>query len=549
LPAVPTNLISFKYNLFNDSAENILRLYGAEYFQTGSYPGDTAYPSGYTISSYFPFNGGSASAMDDLPPSSVAVANNMPMPVFRFANLAGNTVQFTNWVQAQITNTLPKISTVHNFLTNNGVTTVCFIDAYWDAAHRDSGGGIVWDTNQFPSGMPWVASWLHTNGWNLELANYYLGGYSNEVSGTIEGGSENYVAITANTIQRDIARIHSWGVDGFRAEDSSLSSGYQQQMMLQLSAACVAPGGSVFNDIVNQPYPHPMYSDVILQNPPNPNWSSWVNDVSSDYIAYLPPASQTLPFQIDMWNFRVDYTNYVPDTSRGHYSQVFTFSGGGADPAIGDAHIFLSSAAMTFSSLDFWGATNDSIAASFSNSVLSNTKWISVWHDPMFAHVQKVYDGGILTTSVWSRALSTGGSAVLMVNETNTQPMSVQFSALGMSPALTTFDVFDCWSNQDLGNFNGGFTNSIPMQDCGLYVVTPVSTGGGGGSSALPASTNSIWNLTNTANTFSGNGGGLTNIYVSSLVISTNAAPQTNTIVGFFWLTNGVNVYKIPVLQ
>jgi hypothetical protein len=382
-----------------------------------------------------------------------------------------------------------------------------------------------------------------------------------------------------------------------------------------------------------------------------------------------------------MWNFRVDYTNYVPGTSRGHYSQAFTFSGGGADPAIGDAHIVLSSAAMTFSSLDFWGATNDSICASFSNSILSNTKWISVWHDPMFAHVQKVYDGGILTTSVWSRALSTGGSAVLMVNETNTQPMSVQFSALGMSPALTTFDVFDCWSNQDLGNFNGGFTNSIPMQDCGLYVVTPVSTGGGGGSSALTnndvraitlqsnltvagtvtanlfsnsagtyaigdgggnsiigddatnsdfttfnsqygfwfmgdlfashvfadgsgltntplalgtiatgsngasavwmvgldaagkATTNAVPSgggstpnvlttnaatmqvvsgpvtLTNTANTFSGNGGGLTNIYVSSLVISTNAAPQTNTIVGFFWLTNGVNVYKIPVLQ
>lgn len=549
LPTVPTNLISFKYNLFNDSAENILRLYGAEYFQYGLSPGDQAYPSGYTISSYFPFNGGSASAMDDLPPSPVAVANNMPMPVFRFANYAGNTLQFTNWVQAQITNTLPKISTVHNFLTNNGVTTVCFIDCYWDAAHRDSGGGIVWDTNQFPSGMPWVASWLHTNGWNLELGQYYQGGYSNQVS-MIEGGSASYVMLTASTIQRDIARIHSWGVDGFTAEDSSLASGYQQQMMLQLSAACVAPGGFVFNDVTEQPYPNPMSSRVLIQNPPNPNWAGWVNDVANDGISYLPPsAALSSQFLIDTWNFRVDWTNYVPGTSRGHYVEVGSFNGGGDDPVIGDAHIVLSSAAMMFASLGFWGATNDSISASFSNSVLSNTKWISVWHDPMFAHVQKVYDGGILTTSVWSRALSTGGSAVLMVNETYTQPMSVQFSALGMSPALTTFDVFDCWSNQDLGNFNGGFTNSIPIQDCGLYVVTPVSTGGGGGSSALPASTNSIWNLTNAANTFSGNGGGLTNIYVSSLVISTNAAPQTNTIVGFFWLTNGVNVYKIPVLQ
>lgn len=35
----------------------------------------------------------------------------------------------------------------------------------------------------------------------------------------------------------------------------------------------------------------------------------------------------------------------------------------------------------------------------------------------------------------------------------------------------------------------------------------------------------------------------------SSLVISTNAAPATNTIVGFFWVTNGANIYKIPLLQ
>jgi hypothetical protein len=34
-----------------------------------------------------------------------------------------------------------------------------------------------------------------------------------------------------------------------------------------------------------------------------------------------------------------------------------------------------------------------------------------------------------------------------------------------------------------------------------------------------------------------------------SLVVSTNAAPLTNTIVGFFWLTNGANVYKVPLLQ
>ena len=45
------------------------------------------------------------------------------------------------------------------------------------------------------------------------------------------------------------------------------------------------------------------------------------------------------------------------------------------------------------------------------------------------------------------------------------------------------------------------------------------------------------------------NGSALTNLNVSSLVINTNAAPLTNTIVGFFWITNGSSVFKVPVLQ
>jgi hypothetical protein len=100
--------------------------------------------------------------------------------------------------------------------------------------------------------------------------------------------------------------------------------------------------------------------------------------------------------------------------------------------------------------------------------------------------------------------------------------------------------------------------NSIVSQMSGASVTAA------GGSAGLVVPTAGNWSLVDQSGkglqsdgsgnvsfggVLSGNGGGLTNIYVSSLVISTNAAPQTNTIVGFFWLTNGVNVYKIPVLQ
>jgi hypothetical protein len=89
------------------------------------------------------------------------------------------------------------------------------------------------------------------------------------------------------------------------------------------------------------------------------------------------------------------------------------------------------------------------------------------------------------------------------------------------------------------------------MQDCGLYVVTPVSTGGGGGSSALPASTNSIWNLPNTANTFSGNGGGLTNVASTSFTLlqyahNNTGASDTNVIIDFSTLKFG-SAFLLPV--
>jgi hypothetical protein len=56
----------------------------------------------------------------------------------------------------------------------------------------------------------------------------------------------------------------------------------------------------------------------------------------------------------------------------------------------------------------------------------------------------------------------------------------------------------------------------------------------------LPASTNSIWNLTNTANTFSGNGGGLTNVNSTAINSGLLPARLTNTA-GIFTVQGDAN--------
>ena len=440
--------------------------------------GPSSYPVGYTKSAQIPFVGGSASSMDDLPPSALAVANNMPVPVFKFAANLNDNFSLTNFNQREITNIIPQLAFLEGFLEANGTPSVCTIDSHWTHPNRDTNGFITWDTNAFPKGIPWLAAFLHTNHWNLELDLYYMPVFLNATNIQIVTDSAFYQEMTPMTVQKDIGLIHSWGVDGIRAEDNVLDSGYQQQLMLQVSAACVSPKGLVFNDPINQTYPRPMYSGALIQNPPNPNWSSWLNEVGNDGFEYPPPAAATTWFLIDMWNARVDWTNYVPGTSRGHYFDIGQFSSSVVNYGLPDARIILSSSAMFYSVLGFAGSTNyPFISLSITNSMLSNTNWLAIRNDPLFAHTVKIYDGGILSTSVWARPLASAGAAVWMVNETGVPvTQSIQFSQLGALPTAT-YDVIDCWSNAvDLGNFTGGFTNTIPAYDCGLYQFKPVAT-------------------------------------------------------------------------
>jgi hypothetical protein len=55
---------------------------------------------------------------------------------------------------------------------------------------------------------------------------------------------------------------------------------------------------------------------------------------------------------------------------------------------------------------------------------------------------------------------------------TNGEPISVQFNDLGLSGSV---QVRDLWAQKDLGEFNGGFTNSIPPHGAGLFRLVPSS--------------------------------------------------------------------------
>ncbi|MDE2105924.1 MAG: hypothetical protein KGL39_52365, partial [Patescibacteria group bacterium] len=73
---------------------------------------------------------------------------------------------------------------------------------------------------------------------------------------------------------------------------------------------------------------------------------------------------------------------------------------------------------------------------------------------------------------------------------------------------------------------NGAPASWMLGMDAGGLLTTNAVPTGGGGTSALPVSTNSVWNLTNSANNFSGNGAGLTNLNPGAVAgIVTNYAP------------------------
>ena len=145
-------------------------------------------------------------------------------------------------------------------LTNDGSQVALLLEYAWDGFRNTNWswvernlGTLTWDTNRFPSGLPWLCSVAHSNNITVLLIRYYAtnitpatasswictdGGLSlqlwtNGVGDYPSNSGVHYVTVTTpDFAQGDMQELSFWGLDGIVAANCINNSYYQGPYML-----------------------------------------------------------------------------------------------------------------------------------------------------------------------------------------------------------------------------------------------------------------------------------------------------------------------------
>jgi hypothetical protein len=121
--------------------------------------------------------------------------------------------------------------------------------------------------------------------------------------------------------------------------------------------------------------------------------------------------------------------------------------------------------------------TTDATTGPWTLALLTNEEVLAVNQDSAGTHARRVQQQG--STEVWARDLSGGRKAVALFNRgTQDAMVSVTFAQLGLTgvPAVR-----DLWQRTDVSGMTTGISVNVPYSGALMYVLSPQSTGTGGG--------------------------------------------------------------------
>ncbi|GAM18863.1 hypothetical protein SAMD00019534_020380 [Acytostelium subglobosum LB1] len=301
------------------------------------------------------------------------------------------------------------------------------VDDCW-AYSRDSNGVIQSDPTTFPSGMQYLANYVHSLG--LKFGLYTCAGTE-----TCAGrpGSEGYEAIDAQTYA-------SWGVDYLKEDWCNTGNNNPVDLYTTMSKALNATGRPIFFSLCNWGVDNP--------------WA-WGPDVGNSW--------RTTGDINDSWDrfLQILYAQ-IPIAS---YSGV----GGWNDPdmlEVGNGGMSNLEYTTHFSMWSLLAAPL--IAGNDLRSVDAATLAIYTAKEVIAVNQDKLGTQGTLVKSlnqgdqqIWARPLADGSRAVVLFNadDTNTFTIQLNWGDIWLSPnqAMT---VRDLWAETDLGQFTGSFTSA-----------------------------------------------------------------------------------------
>jgi alpha-galactosidase len=309
------------------------------------------------------------------------------------------------------------------------------IDDCWHG-ERDADGYIQADPVRFPSGIAFLADYIHFRGLKLGI-------YSDAGTLTCQSrpGSRGYE-------QKDADQYAAWEVD-YLKYDWCYTSGLNMQQSYTLMRDCLLNTyRPIVYSICSWQFPGPWVVDVgnlwRTTGDIQDNWGSIVSiiDTNANLYTYAGPGHWNDPDMLEVGNGGMTDTEY-----RAHFS------------------MWCIMAAPLIAGNDLRNMSQSTI------EILTAPEVIAVDQDPLGKQGRRVRDYG--ASEVWVKELVNGNRAVALFNR-SLQPanITVLFSDLG--PEFSDkAGIRDLWSRQDLGVFTGSFTAEVPRHGVVLIKVEP----------------------------------------------------------------------------
>lgn len=354
------------------------------------------------------------------------------------------------------------------------------LDDEWSLMTRAANGSMQWDPAKFPNGLPWLASYIRSQGFvpgiYTDAGNLSCAGYP---------GALGYEQLDAETFVQ-------WGfeylkLDGCNMPDSTeatyrqvygtwhdiLSSMWPQQMVFSQSAPAYFAEADNLTDWYSVMTWVPQYGqlarhsrDTLVWNSTNywPDITGW-DSVMFNYEQEVRLARFQKPGYINDPDFlNVDHFDYTLDEKRSHFA------------------LWCSLSAPLILSTDVSNLTDEEVA------YLTNRDFIAVDQDPLVQQATLVSQDG--TWDVLTKTLYNGDRLVTVLNKGSVMAdLDVSWARIGLFPdELSTpsdLHVKNLWTGNTTtvslvsgDEEKGLMVKDVPSHGTGVYRLSHPSPGG-----------------------------------------------------------------------
>ncbi len=361
------------------------------------------------------------------------------------------------------------IVSVAQSLLNRGLAQagyrIVWLDAGWATGKRDSTGQLEVDSTQWPNGLAWLTSWLHSQGL---LAGIYTDAGATGCNGQGVGSLNHY--------QQDANTFASWGFDAVKVDFCGAGQeGLNAQTQYTQFASALANNSSHRAMILNvDNFWEPGQIDGFNPSSANSAYASyqWAPQIAQSWRTDTDigfGGGRGIGFASVLRNLDAD-SAHPEAAGPGHWNDP-DYLGPELGMTSAEAQAQLTMWAIVAAPLII--GSDPRALSQGSVSMLENPDVIAIDQDPLGAQGTLLQQQG--SGQVWVKPLSNGDRAVALLNRGSTDAqMTILAPALGL-PATRYYQIHDAWQGTTTID-NGLISATVPPLSAVLYRVSALHT-------------------------------------------------------------------------